>query len=156
TKERLLLALDMFFRARVRETCQYEVRYNEDWQEKKDMPSMQIVFAWKNVPKFNFLYQMAKMVHRHGLRMKYIAATHSDPYNRQNIILMSLGLHGSRGGAAWEEADVADFLKELVTLKYFTELEKIESVFVESGLVTGNQGNLIKTLAYFVHQILVH
>src|SRR5205823_8119375 len=100
-----------------------------------------IVFAWKNVPKFNFLYQMAKVIHRHRLRMKYISATHIDPYSQQNIILMSLGLDGSNGGAAWQEADVSDFLKELVTLKYFREMETIEKVFVASGLITGNQGN---------------
>jgi len=156
TKDRLVLALDMFFRAKSRDNCQYEVRYNEDWQEKKDTPSMQIVFAWRNVPKFNFLYHMAKVIHRHGLRMKYISATHTDPYSQQNIILMSLGLHGSKGGAAWEEADVSDFLKELVTLKYFEGMEWIESTFVDTGLLTGNQGNLVKTIVYFVHQILTH
>lgn len=156
TKERLALALDMFFRAQTRDNCQYEVRYNEDWEEKKDSPSMQIVFAWRNVPKFNFLYHMAKMIHRHGLRMKYISATHIEPYSQQNIILMSLGLHGSKGGAAWEEADVADFLKELVTLKYFETIESIETTFVDSGLLTGNQGNLVKAIMYFVHQALTH
>ncbi|HEY2811644.1 MAG TPA: NAD-glutamate dehydrogenase domain-containing protein [Rhabdochlamydiaceae bacterium] len=156
TQERLVLALDMFFRAKTRDMCQYEVRYNEEWREKKDTPSMQIVFAWRNVPKFHFLYQMAKIVHRHGLRMKYIAATHIDPYSQQNIVIMSLGLHGSKDGAAWEEADVADFLKELVTLKYFRGLEHIETTFVETGLLSGNKGNLVKTCVYFVHQILVH
>ena len=156
TKDRLVLALDMFFRARSRDNCQYEVRYNEDWQDKKDTPSMQIVFAWRNVPKFNFLYQIAQVVHRHGLRMKYISATHIDPYSQQNVILMSLGLHGSKGSAAWEEADVSDFLKELVTLKYFKEMESVETIFVESGLLTGNKGNLVKAFIYFVHQILVH
>ena len=156
TKERLVLALDMFFRAKTRDQCQYEVRYNQDWKEKRDMPSMQIVLAWKNTPKCHFLYQMAKVVHRHGLRMKHISATHIDPYNQQNIIIMSLGLHGSKGGAAWEEADVSDFLKELVTLKYFKGLEPIESTFVESGLLTGNKGNLVKSFVYFIHQILVH
>ncbi len=59
--------------------------------------------------------------------MKTCQATYIDPYSQQNILLMSLGLHGSKGGAAWEEADVADFLKELVTLKYFEGMETIES-----------------------------
>ncbi len=36
--ERLILALDMFFRAKSRDHCQYEVRYNEDWEEKKRPP----------------------------------------------------------------------------------------------------------------------
>lgn len=156
TKERLILALDMFFRAKARDNCQYEVRYNEDWMGKKETPSMQIVFAWRNVPKYNFLYRMAQTIHRHGLTMKRVNATHIDPYSRKNILIMSLGLHGSKGGAAWEEADIDDFLKELVTLKYFEGMEMIESVFVDSGLISGNHGNFVKTVVSFVHQALVH
>lgn len=156
TKERLVLALDMFFRAKSRDNCQYEVRYNEDWKEKKETPSLQIVFAWRNVPKYNFLYRMAEMIHRHGLLMKRVNATYINPYSRQNILIMSIALHGSRGGAAWEEADLPDFLKELVTLKYFEGMEEIEKVFVRGKLLSGNQGNLIKAITYFTHQCLVH
>ncbi len=74
TKERLVMALDMFFRAKSRDNCQYEVRYNEDWKKKKDAPSLQIVFAWRNVPKYNFLYRLAKVIHRHGLALKRVNA----------------------------------------------------------------------------------
>ena len=35
-------------------------------------------------------------------------------------------------------------------------MEPIESIFVDTALVTGNLGNLIKTMIYFVHQVLVH
>lgn len=156
TKERLIVALDMFFRAQSRDNCQYEVKFNEDWQQKKDAPSLQIVFAWRNVPKYNFLYRMAEMIHRHGLAIKRVNATHIDPYSRQNILIMSLGLHGSKGGAAWDEADLHDFLKELVTLKYFDGLEHIDQTFITPKLLTGNQGNLLKSIVYFVHQVLVH
>ncbi len=156
TKERLIMALDMFFRAKSRDNCQYEIRFNEDWKEKKETPSLQIVFAWRNVPKYNFLYRLSKVIHRHGLALKRVNATYIDPYSRQNILLMSLGLHGSEGGAAWEEADLPDFLKELVTLKYFEGLESIENLFVDTELLTGNQGNLLKSIVYFIHQVLVH
>ena len=156
TKERLIMALDMFFRAKSRDNCQYEVRFNEDWKEKKETPSLQIVFAWRNVPKYNFLYRLAEVIHRHGLALKRVNATYIEPYSRQNILLMSLGIHGSQGGAAWEESDLPDFLKELVTLKYFEGMESVENVFVESNLLTGNQGNLIKSMVYFIHQVLVN
>ncbi|MBY0528917.1 MAG: NAD-glutamate dehydrogenase [Rhabdochlamydiaceae bacterium] len=156
TKDRLVLALDMFFRAKTRDNCQYEVRYNEDWKEKKETPSMQIVLAWRNVQKYNFLYRLAKVIHRHGLTMKKVNATYLDPYSRQNILIMSIGIHGSKGGAAWEEADINDFLKELVTLKYFQGMELVEEVFVDTKLLSGNLGNLIKSIVYFVHQVLVH
>ncbi|MES2121775.1 MAG: NAD-glutamate dehydrogenase domain-containing protein [Chlamydiota bacterium] len=156
TKERLAVALDMFFRAKGRDNCQYEMKFNEDWQQKKESPSLQIVFAWRNVPKYSFLYRMAEMIHRHGLAIKRVNATHIDPYSRQNILIMSLGLHGSKGGAAWDEADLHDFLKELVTLKYFDGLDTIHNTFVDTKLLTGNQGNLLKTMVYFIHQVLVH
>lgn len=150
TAERLVLAFDVFFRARLRDPCQYEVRKNPD------TPSLQIVLAWKNVPKCDFLYRLAKVVHRHGLAMTRIAATYIDPYSKDSVLIMSLGLHGAKGKSAWEEADVDDFLQELATVKYFPGQELIESVFVDSGLVRGNLGNLIKTMCYWVHQVLVH
>ncbi len=156
TKERLIVALDMFFRAKSRDNCQYDVMHNEDWKEKKETPSLRIVLAWRNVPKFNFLFRLAKVIHRHGLAIKRVNATYIDPYSHQNILIMSLGLHGIKGGAAWEEADIPDFLKELVTLKYFEGMEAIENTFVETELVSGNQGNLIKSIVYFIHQALVH
>lgn len=156
-KERLIIALDMFFRAKNRDHCQYEVRYNEDWAEKKgEVPSMQIVLAWRNVPKHHFLYKLAKTVHRHGLLMQKVSAAYIDPYSKDSILIMSLGLHGIKGGAAWTESDIPDFLKELATLKYFEGQEIFEKTFVDSGLVTGNMGNFIKTMSHFIHQTLTH
>lgn len=154
TEERLTLALSMFFRAQTRDHCQYEVHYQENWKE-KGSPSLQIVLAWRNVSKYNFIYRLAKVVYRHGLTMKRISATCINPYSTHNVLILSLGLHGSKGGAAWEEADIDDFLKELVTLKYFPGMEPIEKVFVDTHILTGNQGNLLKAIAYFVHQALV-
>lgn len=155
THERLILALHMFFLAKRQDTCQYEVRYNEEWKEKKEIPSMQLVLAWRNVPKHNFLYRLAKTVHRHNLTMKRLGATYVDPYSKDNILILSLGLHGSHGKAAWEEADIADFLQEVATLKYFDRQEAIETIFVDSGLLSGNLGNLVRTMVHFVHQVLV-
>jgi glutamate dehydrogenase len=156
TKERLAIAFDMFFRARLKDPCQYDVLYDKEWQKKKDAPSLKIVLAWRNVPKHDFLYRLAKVVYRHGLDLKRMAATYIDPYSKENVLLMSLGVHGANGKAAWEETDVDDFLQELVTVKYFPGQEAIENIFVDSGLVRGNIGNWIKTMACFVHQALVH
>lgn len=156
TKDRLIMALDMFFRAKTRDNCQYEVRHIKDWKKKKETPSVQIVFAWRNVPKHNFLYKMAKMIFRHGLTMKRVTATYIDPYSKDSILIMSIGLHGARGQAAWEETDMTDFLQELVTLKYFEGQEIFEKTFVDNGWVSGNLGNLIKSLSQFIHQTLTH
>ncbi|MBS3905054.1 MAG: NAD-glutamate dehydrogenase [Simkania sp.] len=154
-KERLILGLDMYFRAKTRDPCQYEVRYNEDWQEKKDMPSMQIVMAWRNVPKHNFLFRLAKVIYRHGLQIVRLNASYVHTQGTSSVMLLSLGLHGVKGKATWEEVDIVDFLQELVTVKYFEGLETIESTFVDSNLVSGNMGNLLKTMVHFIHQVLV-
>lgn len=156
TKDRLIMALDMFFRAKSRDTCQYEVIRNTDWDKSKDVetPSLRIVLAWRNVPKHHFLYNFAKVVYRHGLNLRRVSATYINPYTPESILIMSVALHGSKGEAAWEACDLHDFLQEVVTLKYFEGQNIIEKRFVDSGLVRGNIGNLIKTISLFVHQIL--
>ncbi|NGX37620.1 MAG: NAD-specific glutamate dehydrogenase [Chlamydiae bacterium] len=156
-KERLSMAFDMFFRAQSRNHCQYEVRYNKDWKKKKDLPSMQVVFAWRNVPKHHFLYNLARVVHRHNLTMRRVSATYINPYSKDSVLIMSIGLHGEKGQAAWDACDTQDFLQELVTLKYFEgQQEIIEKRFVDTELVRGNIGNLIKAMSNFIHQTLTH
>ncbi|NRA90053.1 MAG: NAD-glutamate dehydrogenase, partial [Simkaniaceae bacterium] len=157
SNERLVLALHMFHRARSRDYCQYEIRYNEEWKKKKgETPSVQIVLAWRNTPKHRFLYRLAKTIYRHKLKIMRVTASYADPYSNNSILIMSIGLHGIKGKAAWEEADIHDFLQEMVTLKYFPNGDDIEKVFVEPGLLRGNIGNLLRAMASFVHQTLVH
>jgi glutamate dehydrogenase len=153
--ERLSLALDLFFRAQGRDKCQYEVRYNEDW-ENDDTPSMHIVFAWKNIPKKDFLYRIAKVVYRHDLTMKKVNAAYIDPYSRHSTLIMSLGLHGNDGRAVWDVADIQDFLQELVSIKYFIEGDRIENSLVTPGFIRGNLGNLLRAMMNFIHQSLVN
>lgn len=153
-QDRLVLALDMFFRAQTRDHCQYQIRYHEDWKE-KESPSVQIVLAWRNVPKYKFLYRLAETIHRHHLDMKKVVATYIDPYSTESILILSIGLHGLKGGAAWDEANMEDFLQELVTLKYFDNVDAIETIFVASGLLRGNMANFLRTMISFVHQVLV-
>jgi glutamate dehydrogenase len=155
TNERLAMALDMFFRAKTRDLCQYEIKRNEHWK-KKNAPSLQLVMAWRNVPKAGFLARLAETADSHGLAIRKIVATYVEPYSTQNILVLSLGLHGLKGNAAWEETDIEDFLQEIVLLKYFTTNDQITSTFVKSGLLTGNQAHLVRNFASFVHQVLVH
>lgn len=153
--DRLVLALQMFWRAKTRDNCQYEVRYNEDW-EQTGVASMQIVLAWRNTPKHNFLYRLARTIHSHGLMMKRVNATYIDPYSRKNVLIMSLGLHGSDGRAVWDVADIPDFLRELTTVKYFPSFDPIDLHLVRKGIITGNMGNLLRATTNFVHQALLH
>lgn len=153
--ERLILSLDMVFRAMTRDACQYEVRYQEDWA-KTGKPSMQIVLAWRNTPKYNFLYRLAHVIHRHGLMMKGVNATYIDPYSKNSILVMSLALHGAKGEAAWEATSLPDFLRDLTTVKYFATFDIFEKRLVSKGLLTGVLGNLFRSMTDFVHQTLVH
>ena len=153
-EERLIQTMNVFFRAKTRDHCQYEVIYNKD--KGQEAPSMQVVLAWKNTPKHQFLYHLAKTIYRHNLSMARVNATYIDPYSKDSILLMSIGLNGKDGKAAWEATDIEDFLQELVTLKYFEHSDAIESIFIDTGLLRGNLGNLLRSIISFVHQVLVH
>ncbi len=152
--ERVALAINMLFRAQTRDHCQYEVRYNEDW-EKNNTPSMHIVFAWKNTSRANFFFHLAKVIYRHKLTVKRVHASRINPHTENNILIMVLGLHGVNNQPAWEAADVSDFLQELVTVKYFDHNDLIEKIFVDGALMRGNLSNLVRASVDFVHQILV-
>lgn len=150
TKERLILAFDVLFRAQKQEACQIEVL------KKTEGPSLQIVLAWRSVPQQGFLYRLARLVHRYGLDLMRMSATMIEAYTPDNILLMSIGLHGAQGKSAWEEANISEFLQELASFKYFPGEPLIETTFIDSKLVSGTLGNLLKTMVHFIHQVLVH
>ena len=156
-EDRIPILLDLFLRAQTRDHCQYAIHYDKEWQSTKESTSsVQLILAWKNVPKYRFLYRLAKMVYRHKLSLNKVHITCVNPYSKNSILLMSLGLHGIHGKSAEEEANLEDFLKELTTLNYFNDLDQVEPTFVDTGLITGNQGNLLRCLINFIHQTLVH
>jgi glutamate dehydrogenase len=157
TRDRLIIALDMFCRAKSRDHCQYEAMQNKQWRDgEKPVPSLQIVLAWRNTPKYRFLYRLAKLIHRHNLLMSRVNMTYVTPYAKNNILMLSLGLNGANGKAAWETADINDFLREMVTLKYFDDQDRIEDTFVNKGILSGNLANYLRTSLSFCHQALVH
>ncbi|MBM3201518.1 MAG: glutamate dehydrogenase [Chlamydiae bacterium] len=149
-EERLQIAIEMFQRAQDRDNLQYEMRKNEDWKERQ-IPSLQIVFAWKNTPKYNFLYRLAKMIYRHNLVMTRVNSSYIDPYSGSSILVMSLAIHGQNDKAAWEVTDLEDFFQELCTLKYFEDQDLIERL-----PVSGNMANFLRSTTHFVHQFLLH
>lgn len=154
--EQIALAIHMLSRALNRDSCQYEVRYEDEWYEKADIASMNIVLAWRNTPKHHFLYRLAKVVYRHGLSMKRVNATYTNPYSAQSVLVMVLSIHGSNGQAVWDVAEIPDFLRELATVKYFDTADSINEHLVSKGIVSGNMGNLLRAMVNFIHQALVH
>lgn len=155
TDERLKVTLNLFFRAKEQDQCQMEIKKNENWKENQ-APSLQLVMAWRNVPKAGFLYRLAKTIYFHGLAIQKISATYVDPYSTDNIVVLSLGLHGLHGKAAWEEADIPDFLREIALTKFFESDDPVGTVFVQTKLCSGNEGHLIRNFISFVHQVLVY
>lgn len=153
--ERLALAINLLYRAQTRDNCQYEVRYEEHWQE-KGTASMYIVLAWRNTPKHHFLYRLARVVYRHGLSVRRVNATYTDPYNKQSVLVMALSLHGSNGQAVWDVADIPDLLREISTVKYFEAFDSIDEYLVTPGIISGNMGNLLRAMVTFIHQALVN
>lgn len=153
--ERLALAINLFYRAQTRDNCQYEVRYEENWQE-KGTASMYIVLAWRNSPKHNFLYRLARVVYRHGLSVKRVNATYADASEKQSVLVMALSLHGSNGQAVWDVADIPDLLREIATVKYFDAFDKIDESLVSRSIISGNMGNLLRAMVTFIHQALVN
>ncbi|MEI8366380.1 MAG: NAD-glutamate dehydrogenase domain-containing protein [Parachlamydiaceae bacterium] len=152
--ERLVMAIDMFFRAQTRDNCQYEVRYNENWEENNEA-SMLIVLAWRNTPKHNFLYRMARIIQRHHLMMKRVNASYVKTYSTESTLVMTLELHGSSGQAAWDIANIVDFLRELLTVKYFASFDIVDQQLVSKHIVAGSMGNFLRSAINFIHQALV-
>lgn len=153
--DRLMIAMQMFFRAKTRDSCQYEVRYEENW-ESKSKASMEITLAWRSTPKHNFLYRLARVIQRHGLKMKRVNATYVNPYGRDSILIMALNLHGSNGEAVWDVANIPDFLRELIMVKYFASFDTIDEMLIDKHQISGDMGNFLRVMVNFIHQTLVH
>jgi glutamate dehydrogenase len=151
--ERQAIAIEMFARAETRDHCQYHVQYAEGWRQKENA-AMQLTLAWKNTPKHNFLYRLARMIHRHHLVMHDVNATYLYPYTTNSILMLSLDIRDAK--ETNKKADIEDFLQELVTLKYFAFLDPIEFTFVKPGLIRGNLGNFLRSAINFIHQVLVN
>jgi glutamate dehydrogenase len=153
--DQLSLAIDMLFWAQTRDNCQYEVYYNKHW-EQQGFSSMQVILAWRNTPRYHFLYNIARIIHRHGLIMRRVHATYIDPYSKDSILVMALDLHGSNGQPVWDVASIPDFLRELVTFKYFISEDLIDEQLVNKNIISGNMGHLLRAMTNFIHQTLVH
>ncbi len=153
--DQLHLAFKMFLRAETRDGCQYEVRYNKEWQV-KNAPSMNIVLAWKNTPKYNFLQQLVRIINRHQLAIKRFNASYMNTYKHENILVVSLELHGAFGLAVWDTCNVINFLRELSTFKYFNSADCIDTELTARAKVSGLMANVLRSMSFFINQLLVH
>lgn len=155
TPKKFITAIAMYLRAKTRDACQYELEYHENWKD-TDGASLQIVLAWKNTPKHNFLYRLARTIYRHHLVIKRVDATYVHPYSPKSTLIMTLDLHGPAGAGATDVADMPEFVRELATVKYFASFDTIDEQLVSKGIISGNFANILRAMIPFVHQALVH
>lgn len=152
-------ALDLLYRATKTDHCQYEVQHIKTWEEGKsdsERISTQIILAWRNTPKYHFLYRVARTIFRHHLVIRRVNATYVNPYSRNSILIMVLGVHGADDRPSWEAAAMPDFLRELITLKYFESFDKISKQLVAQNYIPRLMGNFLRALVSFAHQNLVN
>ena len=147
----LELALDLFIRAQTRDHCQY---YIDDPILLNKKGSLDIILGWKNTPKAAFLYKIAKAIYRHDLKMNHVNMAYIENDKHSPILLMAFSLSQIKGLS--HPVDIDDFLKELVTLKYFTNKDVIEYELVDKKSISGNEGNLLRALTNLIHQTLLH
>lgn len=140
-KEQHAVARTLFEKAKVDDLCQYEVQPLEG-------DECLLLLAWKNTPRHNFLYRLAHLVKQHGLSMRRVNATYSHPYKTDSVFSLSMHLLG--------KSDLTAFLRELVLLKYFGSQDLFERTFIQPKLLSGEFVHLLRTLAIFVYQVLVH
>lgn len=152
--ETLAATLEMYYRAKTRDSCQYILKTNMDW-EKDQKPSLQIILAWKNIPKYRFLYRLARTIYRHHVVIKKVDATYLNPFGTESVLLMILDLHGANGQAVEDVADMTEFLQELVTVKYFSSFDLYDEKLVSKGIISGNMANVLRAMTNFVHQNLL-
>lgn len=154
--EQLALVVAMYNRATTRDHCQYEVQYAEESAVEGEVPSMSIILAWRNTPKHNFLYRLVRLAHRHNLIVRRLNASAKKPYDTKSILVLSMELVGTGNRPVWEATNILDFVKELISVKYFASFDPIDHFLVSKGVVSGNMGNMLRAMRNFIHQALVH
>lgn len=148
-EQTLLTACKMYLRARARDSCQYETHLED--QERLFC----ITLAWKNTPKSHFLFRLARVIYRHHLTIQRVNASYVHPYSRENILVMALELRTQSNASIASIVDVQDFLREFVTVKYFSSFDRFEETLVRPHILSGNMANVLRAISIFVHQILV-
>jgi glutamate dehydrogenase len=151
SEDRLLMAINMFFRAKRDDACQIDVKKIDNFKE-IESPSLKLVLACKNTPKKNFLFRVAKAVKRHNLVLTRFTSTYINPFSSSNILIMSMGIDGLNGNAAWETGDLESFYLELSMLKFFDEEDLFEKTFVDNGQISGHESHFFRAACNFIHQ----
>jgi len=149
------LALEVFAKAKQEDLCQYTLHQEKQWSMQQG-PSLSILIAWKDAPRYNFLYHLARLFYQHGLALQVVNIAYTQSYQPNSILMMYLEIHGMEGKPAWEEGHVSESLASLVMLKNWVKDDLIQQVFVDSQLVLGPKDHLLRAIVIFLQQVLVY
>lgn len=153
--ERLSLAIHLLIEAENSDACWCQIKQEEKWKE-KNLASAHLVLAWKNVPRKNFLFHLARVIYRHNLTMKRVNAAYTNSYKAESVLVMAISLHGSQNESAFEATDMEEFLREVKALNYFDQIDQIDECLVSTKMISGDLGNFLRAAVTFIHQGLVH
>lgn len=111
-----------------------------------------LVFAWRNVPKAHFMHHVAMLCLRHNLHIHRLRFAYTDPLTTKSILIGSLELEGEN---VQDERKRLGFMREFEMQKFLRECPELDRL-VAGRVLTGNQEHLIRIIAGFCEQILTH
>jgi glutamate dehydrogenase len=110
-----------------------------------------LCFAWRNVQKRNFVYNLACACRRNKLRLTHLRFSYTDPVSTKCVLLGSIGLENS--AVLKDRGLMKQFLREFELLKSFRGNDGL-SALVDNGTLTANHANLLRALTSLIGQIL--
>lgn len=113
--------------------------------------SINIYFAWKNVPKRFFLYRLAQTCRRHNIVLADMHVVYASPLSTDCILLGNIHLEG----ISYESRDnyrLTNFMREVEMLKGLKD--DLFTTLVTKGTISGNDANLLRAMSTLIEQIL--
>eukprot|EP00727_Mastigamoeba_balamuthi_P009797 m51a1_g544 putative NADP-glutamate dehydrogenase (957) ;mRNA; f:427026-430634 len=111
----------------------------------------QLCFAWRNVQKRYFVYMIACACRRHQLRITSVRFAYLNPLSKDCVLLGAIGLENE--AVLQDYRRLKHFTREFELLKAFRGNDALAPL-VNSGTITGNQGNLLRSIASLLGQLL--
>ncbi len=115
-----------------------------------------LLLSWRDPPQEGFLWLLAKVIESHGL------ALHEAKMSRialgpggSEVVLLAIEMT-SLPGRSYGSEELEELILECSMVKMVNRLDTIEELLVDRGQIGGSKALLLRPLASFVHQLLVH
>jgi glutamate dehydrogenase len=119
-----------------------------------DRASTRLMLACANIPKSGFFLDVARIFRRfnYNLERAYVSTVESGIADQ--LAINTFYLTDIKGNPLTAGQELEKFLEEINLIKWVAVDDIIDRQLVQTGLLTMNQANLIRTIADFVHLIL--